>query len=160
MRLIDFFPCARRLRAASFISPIRLISDSHMPDQSGSATSFRTGSSPVVERGLERSIEFFMGRRLLFGPGQLGTCPRMHRCLLIPESLLNIMEEMHSKKAAEWTSSNAAPLAALARTCKAFHLPAIKVLWSDLPGLAPISYLIPESDYILEGGTVVSTRLI
>ncbi|KAH6876663.1 hypothetical protein BKA70DRAFT_1576662 [Coprinopsis sp. MPI-PUGE-AT-0042] len=78
----------------------------------------------------------------------------MHRCLQIPEILLNVLEDLHFNKAGEWTPCNAAPLAALARTCKAFYHPAVKVLWSDLPGLSTISYLMPESMYTLDDGSL------
>ncbi|KAH6905482.1 hypothetical protein BKA70DRAFT_1431115 [Coprinopsis sp. MPI-PUGE-AT-0042] len=78
----------------------------------------------------------------------------MHRCLDTPEILLNVLEALYFNKAVEWVPGNPAPLAALARTCQDFYLPVIRVLWSDLPGLSAISYLMPESTYILHGGSV------
>ncbi|KAH6904195.1 hypothetical protein BKA70DRAFT_1297366 [Coprinopsis sp. MPI-PUGE-AT-0042] len=37
-----------------------------------------------------------------------------------------------------------ATVAALARTCKGFYEPAVRVLWREIPGLSPIASLFPE----------------
>ncbi|KAH6905479.1 hypothetical protein BKA70DRAFT_504307 [Coprinopsis sp. MPI-PUGE-AT-0042] len=83
----------------------------------------------------------------------------MHRCLSIPEILLNVFDEFDTLAPdalgdSEWKPSQAAPLGALAATCKTFHIPAVKALWRNLPGLSVISYLMDESIFVVEDGVV------
>ncbi|KAH6905480.1 hypothetical protein BKA70DRAFT_1293277 [Coprinopsis sp. MPI-PUGE-AT-0042] len=81
----------------------------------------------------------------------------MHRCLYIQEILFNIFEILHHTSAksfdsdSDWSPARTHTLTALARTCKTFNDPAIKIVWRDLPGLYPISYLMEESMYVIEG---------
>ncbi|KAH6867543.1 hypothetical protein BKA70DRAFT_1132967 [Coprinopsis sp. MPI-PUGE-AT-0042] len=68
-----------------------------------------------------------------------------HRCLQIPEIVDLIFECVRYLPWPEFTT-----LTALARTCKAFHEPAIKHLWRDLPTLRPIFSILPESAWQIQ----------
>jgi F-box-like len=62
----------------------------------------------------------------------------MHRCLYIPE----ILDVIFSLFDGRWEADT---LARLSRTCRAFHDPAIRLLWRHLPGFEPIVTLLPSS---------------
>ncbi|KAG1799286.1 uncharacterized protein HD556DRAFT_1525215 [Suillus plorans] len=75
----------------------------------------------------------------------------MHQALLVPEVLLEIFTYVHTRPSTTrklpqiYAHVNRKPfiqitstLAALARTCKIFHEPAMDLLWSEIHGLAPL----------------------
>ncbi|KAH6912237.1 hypothetical protein BKA70DRAFT_1535569 [Coprinopsis sp. MPI-PUGE-AT-0042] len=66
----------------------------------------------------------------------------MHGCLYIPE----ILENIFSFYEGYWKCRT---LAKLARTCRAFKEPAIRLLWRHLPGFEPIVKLLPSHVLIL-----------
>ena len=57
----------------------------------------------------------------------------MHKALRVVDVFLNVCEDVNSPT-----------LAALARTCKTFHGPAIQMLWRTLASLAPLIMLFPQ----------------
>ncbi|KAG1799300.1 uncharacterized protein HD556DRAFT_1534506 [Suillus plorans] len=61
----------------------------------------------------------------------------MHQGLLIPEVLLEIFAYVNIIPSTETTSTQKL-LAALARTCKIFHEPAMDLLWTEIHGLEPL----------------------
>jgi hypothetical protein len=81
----------------------------------------------------------------------------MHRCLYIQEILLNIFEILNHPSTyppeafePNWTPVRTHALTALARTCKTFTYPAVKIIWRDLPGLHTLSYLMADSMFEIE----------
>ncbi|KAG2053276.1 hypothetical protein BDR06DRAFT_956851 [Suillus hirtellus] len=58
----------------------------------------------------------------------------MHQALLVPEVLLEIFAYVPPTQ----TTSTRKVLAALARTCKIFHEPAMNLLWTEIHGLEPL----------------------
>ena len=80
----------------------------------------------------------------------------MHRCLIIQEILSIIFENLSSRHNLDQVSQST--LAGLARTCKAFHEPAIKALWVRIPNLGAIAGLFPPNTFVLVAdASVVST---
>ncbi|KAG2125452.1 hypothetical protein DEU56DRAFT_825168 [Suillus clintonianus] len=65
---------------------------------------------------------------------------QMHRALFVSEVLLEIFINLNQLPTTEgWTQSlTQRSLAALARTCKTFHEPAMDLLWANMPGLRPL----------------------
>ncbi|KAG1890688.1 uncharacterized protein F5891DRAFT_106696 [Suillus fuscotomentosus] len=61
----------------------------------------------------------------------------MHQALLVPEVLLEIFACVNTIPFTETTSTQQS-LAALARTCKIFHEPAMDLLWTEIHGLEPL----------------------
>ncbi|KAF7311883.1 hypothetical protein MIND_00199200 [Mycena indigotica] len=59
----------------------------------------------------------------------------LHRCLQIPEIILQVFAEVALQ------DSPNATLAALARTCRVFEQPALEYLWAD-PGLNTLQYIL------------------
>ncbi|OAX35231.1 hypothetical protein K503DRAFT_380645 [Rhizopogon vinicolor AM-OR11-026] len=57
----------------------------------------------------------------------------MHRALSVLEVLLDIFDHLHP---ASKCSTRPRTLAAVARTCKLFHKPAMNLLWADLLAVA------------------------
>ncbi|KAG1799261.1 uncharacterized protein HD556DRAFT_1457687 [Suillus plorans] len=57
----------------------------------------------------------------------------MHQALLVPEVLLEIFAYVNTIPSTQ-TTSNQKLLAALARTCKIFHEPAMDLLWTEIHG--------------------------
>ncbi|KAG1799297.1 uncharacterized protein HD556DRAFT_1525223 [Suillus plorans] len=57
----------------------------------------------------------------------------MHQALLVPEVLLEIFAYVNTIPSTETTSTQKS-LAALARTCKIFHEPAMDLLWTEIHG--------------------------
>jgi hypothetical protein len=72
--------------------------------------------------------------------GENGSHRGQHRCLNIPEILDLIFSHL------PWSPlrSGDPTLAALARTCTAFHEPAIQHLWNQLYDLRPVVSLLPK----------------
>ncbi|KAG2750219.1 hypothetical protein P692DRAFT_20873173 [Suillus brevipes Sb2] len=63
----------------------------------------------------------------------------MHRALLISEVLSEIFAHVNEDPGPKKPS-----LEALARTCKAFHEPAMDLLWADLDGMTPLLGCVPR----------------
>lgn len=93
----------------------------------------------------------------------------MHRCLQIPELVLQIAEELHpgykDSPAEGGTtpsgSEGAADVAALARTCRAFLGPALDVLWYTQHDFRRVLELLNTSSCVVdvsEGSRTVSKR--
>ncbi|KAG1897382.1 uncharacterized protein F5891DRAFT_536017 [Suillus fuscotomentosus] len=61
----------------------------------------------------------------------------MHQALLVPEVLLEIFAYVKIIPSTETTPAQEL-LAALARTCKIFHEPAMDLLWAEIDGLEPL----------------------
>ncbi|KAG2137889.1 uncharacterized protein EDB93DRAFT_1231126 [Suillus bovinus] len=61
----------------------------------------------------------------------------MHQALLVPEVLLEIFAYVNIIPSTQTTSTQKL-LAALARTCKIFHEPAMNLLWTEIHGLEPL----------------------
>ncbi|KAG2048324.1 hypothetical protein BDR06DRAFT_962834 [Suillus hirtellus] len=61
----------------------------------------------------------------------------MHQALLVPEVLLEIFAYVNTIPSTQTTSTQKS-LAALARTCKIFHEPAMDLLWTEIHGLEPL----------------------
>jgi hypothetical protein len=83
----------------------------------------------------------------------------MHRALtLVSEVLFEIIANLNqipSSPDEESLSRNS--LAALARTCKTFHEPAMDVLWSDMEGLEPLLGCVARLHPMIYGGNKVSS---
>ncbi|KAG1827992.1 hypothetical protein EV424DRAFT_576397 [Suillus variegatus] len=73
----------------------------------------------------------------------------MHQALLVPEVLLEIFAYVNTIPSATWetreifghripSTQRTSTLAALARTCKFFHEPAMDLLWTEIHGLEPL----------------------
>ncbi|KAG1794960.1 hypothetical protein EV424DRAFT_640529 [Suillus variegatus] len=62
----------------------------------------------------------------------------MHQALLVPEVLLEIFAYMNYNTIPSARTSTQKLLAALARTCKIFHEPAMDLLWTEIHGLEPL----------------------
>ncbi|KAH6912239.1 hypothetical protein BKA70DRAFT_1184866 [Coprinopsis sp. MPI-PUGE-AT-0042] len=71
----------------------------------------------------------------------------MHRCLAIPEVLDSIFSNELCTSKALWR---------LARTCKAFHEPAIRNLWRHLANFDPILSLLPRDIMALDNDALVT----
>ncbi|KAG0694969.1 hypothetical protein DFH29DRAFT_769359, partial [Suillus ampliporus] len=73
----------------------------------------------------------------------------MHRALLVSEILLEIFVhvnetlDLSSKSARTGKPLSRKSLAALARTCKKFHEPAMDLLWAALNGIEPLLGCVP-----------------
>ncbi|KAH6905492.1 hypothetical protein BKA70DRAFT_1293300 [Coprinopsis sp. MPI-PUGE-AT-0042] len=85
----------------------------------------------------------------------------VHRCLQIPDLLLNIFEALLERPNEVFRPPSLATLAVLARTCKAFQLAAIRTLWREIPGLWVLSCLFPAGSVELNrGGQYVFARFL
>ncbi|KAG2015257.1 hypothetical protein CC2G_008544 [Coprinopsis cinerea AmutBmut pab1-1] len=73
----------------------------------------------------------------------------MHRCLQVQEILELIFRELEELE--RWSKFRALP--GLARTCKAFHTPAIRVIWQKIPTLLVICGLEPKAFRVNGNGT-------
>jgi hypothetical protein len=69
-----------------------------------------------------------------------------HRALSIPDIVYLVFDQVGEDKST---------LARSARCCKAFHNPALDMLWSDLPSVFPLWNLLPP----MKGRMIVSTDL-
>ncbi|KAH6904146.1 hypothetical protein BKA70DRAFT_1193385 [Coprinopsis sp. MPI-PUGE-AT-0042] len=79
----------------------------------------------------------------------------MHHCLRVQDIILSIFTAVRDLE-----SKRPKTMAALARTCRSFYEPAIKVLWREIPGIYPVASLFPEDDLVIEKkGTIVSSRI-
>ncbi|KAG1839282.1 hypothetical protein C8R48DRAFT_782131 [Suillus tomentosus] len=67
----------------------------------------------------------------------------MHRALLISEVLSEIFSHVNENRSLQ-TGKKLLSLEALARTCKAFHEPAMDLLWADLYGIIPLLGCVPR----------------
>ncbi|KAG2036057.1 hypothetical protein BDR03DRAFT_921945 [Suillus americanus] len=67
----------------------------------------------------------------------------MHRALLISEILSVIFTHVNENLGSR-PAGKKASLEALARTCKAFHEPAMDLLWADLDGIIPLLGCVPR----------------
>lgn len=67
----------------------------------------------------------------------------MHRALLISEVLSEIFAHVNENRSLQ-TGKKLLSLEALARTCKAFHEPAMDLLWADLYGIIPLLGCVPR----------------
>ncbi|KAG1815820.1 hypothetical protein EV424DRAFT_1325217 [Suillus variegatus] len=80
----------------------------------------------------------------------------MHQALLVPEVLLEIFAYVPPTQ----TTSTRKVLAALARTCKIFHEPAMDLLWTKIDGLEPLLGCVARlHPLIYHSGIRVSIRL-
>lgn len=75
--------------------------------------------------------------------------PTMHRCLNVPEILCAILDAVVQEHGNPHSLSclslvERATLAAMARTCRAFHESATDALWSTLTSLDPLVQCLPE----------------
>lgn len=71
---------------------------------------------------------------------------RIHPCLRVPELVDLIFRSFEELD----LPPSLAALASLARTCRLFSEPALDVLWSRLPSIAPLLKLFPEEKWIEE----------
>ncbi|KAH6904115.1 hypothetical protein BKA70DRAFT_1297112 [Coprinopsis sp. MPI-PUGE-AT-0042] len=71
---------------------------------------------------------------------------RQHRCLEIPEIIDLIFECVFGLG---WVV-NLPAFVALASTCRAFHQPSVKYLWTDLHDLRPIASVFPKGSWRFE----------
>ncbi|KAG1742802.1 hypothetical protein EDB19DRAFT_596426 [Suillus lakei] len=67
----------------------------------------------------------------------------MHRALLVSEVLSEIFAYVN-ESLSPWSAGKKPSLEALARTCKAFHEPAMDLLWADLDGIRPLLGCAPR----------------
>lgn len=67
----------------------------------------------------------------------------MHRALLISEVLSEIFAHVNEDLGPRLAGKKPS-LEALARTCKAFHEPAMDLLWADLDGITPLLGCVPR----------------
>lgn len=67
----------------------------------------------------------------------------MHRALLISEILSEIFAHVNENQGSQ-PAGKKPSLEALARTCKAFHEPAMDLLWADLDGIIPLLGCVPR----------------
>ncbi|KAG2119628.1 uncharacterized protein F5147DRAFT_832332 [Suillus discolor] len=67
----------------------------------------------------------------------------MHRALLISEVLSAIFAHVNENIGSQNVGKKSS-LEALARTCKAFHEPAMDLLWADLDGITPLLGCVPR----------------
>lgn len=63
----------------------------------------------------------------------------MHRCLLIPEMVHLICEEIDA------TPGQSLTLISLAGTCQFFKDPALNLLWATLPSILPLVKCLPSN---------------
>ncbi|OAX32034.1 hypothetical protein K503DRAFT_777069 [Rhizopogon vinicolor AM-OR11-026] len=68
----------------------------------------------------------------------------MHRALVVSEVLLEIFAYLDPTLLLSWPGKRWLSLAALARTCKTFHEPAMDLLWADVDGMAPLLGCVPR----------------
>jgi hypothetical protein len=68
---------------------------------------------------------------------------RQHRCLEIPE-IIDLIFECVSELG--WVL-NLPAFVALASTCRAFHQPAVKYLWTRLDDLRPLAAVFPKGSW-------------
>lgn len=73
-----------------------------------------------------------------------------HRALLVPDVLLVIFEQVNHST--EFRRSSRKYLAALASTCKAFHEPAMDLLWADMNGIDPLLGCVTRLHPMIYGG--------
>lgn len=69
----------------------------------------------------------------------------MHPCLRTPEILSQIFDYVYTAQ------SGPTDIATLAATCRAFHEPALYILWRYLPSLVPLVKCLPGDAYETEG---------
>ncbi|KAG1875941.1 hypothetical protein C8R48DRAFT_759391 [Suillus tomentosus] len=74
---------------------------------------------------------------------------QQHRALLVPDILLVIFEHVNHEKISRWSRKS---LAALASTCKAFHEPAMDLLWANMDGIEPLLGCVTRLHPIIYGG--------
>ncbi|KAG1837625.1 hypothetical protein DFJ58DRAFT_620385, partial [Suillus subalutaceus] len=70
------------------------------------------------------------------------------RCISgLPELRCTIFQLVHDAQSDNYKARRIGnkTLVALALTCKSFTEPALKLLWQDLPGLAPLIKCLPRS---------------
>jgi hypothetical protein len=72
----------------------------------------------------------------------------MHRALFILEILVEIFKFSHFNS----YQRSRKTLAALARTCKIFHDPAMDVLWADMDDLQPLFGCVMRLHPMIYGG--------
>lgn len=72
-----------------------------------------------------------------------------HRALLVPDILLVIFEHVNHEKISRWSRKS---LAALASTCKAFHEPAMDLLWANMDGIEPLLGCVTRLHPMIYGG--------
>ncbi|OAX33685.1 hypothetical protein K503DRAFT_504255 [Rhizopogon vinicolor AM-OR11-026] len=68
----------------------------------------------------------------------------MHRALVVSEILLEIFAYLDPTLLLSWPGKRWLSLAALARTCKTFHEPAMNLLWADVNGMPPLLGCVPR----------------
>lgn len=74
---------------------------------------------------------------------------QQHRALLVPDVLLVIFEHVNHEKSSRWSRKS---LAALASTCKAFHEPAMDLLWANMDGIEPLLGCVTRLHPMIYGG--------
>jgi hypothetical protein len=74
----------------------------------------------------------------------------MHRALFILEILVEIFK--FSDFNLSWYHRSRKTLAALARTCKTFHDPAMDLLWADMDNLQPLFGCVTRLHPMIYGG--------
>jgi hypothetical protein len=81
----------------------------------------------------------------------------MHRALLVSDVLLEIFAYLDpdlSRHGSVAKLTALAALAALARTCKIFHEPAMNLLWADMYGITPLLGCVPRLHLLVYGRKV------
>jgi len=69
----------------------------------------------------------------------------MHRCLRTLDILSHIFDYVFTDQ------GGPTDIAVLATTCRAFHEPALYLLWRSLPSLVPLVKCLPSDAYEIEG---------
>jgi hypothetical protein len=72
----------------------------------------------------------------------------MHRALLISEILSEVFAHVNEDLGPRLAGKKPT-LEALARTCKAFHEPAMDLLWADLDGITPLLGCVPRLNRLI-----------
>lgn len=80
----------------------------------------------------------------------------MHPCLAIPEIVLKIVEDINCEEVKQHQQT----LAALARTCTAFHEAALDKLWSQQIGIANLMRCLPPHKLRMKEKKLVHTIVI
>ncbi|KAH6904179.1 hypothetical protein BKA70DRAFT_540232 [Coprinopsis sp. MPI-PUGE-AT-0042] len=78
----------------------------------------------------------------------------MHNCLQVQDIVHGTCAQLRDLE----PSTRPTTMAALARTCKGFYEPAIRVLWREIPGLSPIASLFPEEKVSIEKKGVIRIK--
>ncbi|GLB38758.1 hypothetical protein LshimejAT787_0506230 [Lyophyllum shimeji] len=82
----------------------------------------------------------------------------MHRSLQIPEIVKLICEQLEVIN--PQTSEQFKCLAAFLRTCRAFHEPALSIVWSNVDSLVPLLKCMPRDLWMIEKETFKFNREI